>query len=223
MCLSVACNLQQLGLMYTSPGKAGFITASYMILVAAAGLFSKKKPGAFVLAAVLLGTAGLFLICIPSGEQLSVNKGDLMCIGCALFYALQIIVIDRIGEEAESVKMCAIQFLVCGIVSAVLMFLFEDPTLKDIASGLIPLLYVGIMSTAVAYTLQMVGMKGQNPAVASLIMSLESVFSVVGELVVFGTMMSGRALLGSVIMFIAILLSQAELMKTTGSGEESGR
>jgi len=209
--LTVACNLQQAGLMYTSPGKAGFITATYMIIVAFISLFTKKKPGIVILIAILLGAVGLFLICVPEGENLAVNKGDLLCIGCAAAYAVQIMVINHFEDRIEAVKMSAVQFLVAGIISTVLALIFEQPTLQNVQDGLIPLLYVGIMSTAGAYSLQVVGMKGLNPAVSSLLMSLESVFSVIGEFVIFGTMLSGKALAGCGIMFFAILLSQSDL------------
>ena len=209
--LSVACNLQQLGLLYKSPGKAGFITASYMIFVVIIMLFMKKKMGTLVIISIAVGVAGLFLICYPEGEAFSLNKGDLLCIACAVAYAFQIIVIDRTGEDVESVKMCAIQFFVVGVVSSVLMFIVDKPTAASIKEGIIPLLYVGIMSTGVAYSFQMIGMKGLNPAVASLLMSLESVFSVVGEILIFGTMVRGRVLAGCIVMFIAIILSQSDL------------
>jgi len=209
--LSVACNLQQLGLMYTSPGKAGFITASYMIIVVIIMLFMRKKMGPVVIISILVGAIGLFLICMPGDESLSLNKGDMLCIGCAIAYAFQIIVIDKVGEVVESIKMCAVQFFVMGIFSSFLMFTIEQPTLGEIKDGLIPLLYVGIMSTGVAYSFQMVGMKGLIPAVASLLMSLESVFSVIGEVIIFGTMLTGKTLVGCIVMFIAILMSQSDL------------
>lgn len=208
--LSAACNLQQVGLMYTSPGKAGFITAVYMVLVAVFGLFSKNKPSKATLFAIILGVLGLYLICVPDNEEMRINLGDLLCIGCALFYAIQIIIIDRNSEGTDPLKMSAIQFIIAGFVSMILAFLFEEPLQADLASGLIPLLYVGIMSTGVAYTLQMVGMRGVDPAIASLLMSLESVFSVIGEFVIFGTMLTGKALVGCGIMFAAILLSQLQ-------------
>lgn len=210
--LTAACNLQQAGLMYTSPGKAGFITAAYMIIVAVISIFTGRKPGLPVIAAIILGTVGLFLICVPDGESLTVNKGDLLCIGCAVAYALQIVIIDHYGERIRPVKMTAVQFLVAGIISTILAFLFEEPTFAAVKDGLIPLLYVGVMSTAGAYSFQVVGMQGLNPAVSSLIMSLESVFSVIGEFVIFGTMLSGKALTGCMIMFLAILLSQSDLI-----------
>lgn len=210
LALSAACNLQQVGLMYTSPGKAGFITAVYMIFVAVFGLFSKKKPAKATLLAIVLGAIGLYYICMPQGENLSMNLGDILCIGCALFYAVQIIIIDRNSEGTDPLKMSSIQFLIAGAVSLILAFAFEKPMEADIAGGLIPLLYVGIMSTGVAYSLQMVGMRGVDPAVASLLMSLESVFSVVGEFVIFRTMLSGKSLIGCVIMFAAVLLSQMQ-------------
>jgi len=211
--LSVACNLQQLGLLYTSPGKAGFITASYMIFVVIILLFMKKKMGTLVIISIAAGVLGLFLICMPSGENFEINKGDILCILCAVAYAFQIIVIDKVGPDVESVKMCAVQFLVMGIISSIFMFVVDKPSIVQIKGGIIPLLYVGFMSTGVAYSFQMIGMKGLNPAVASLLMSLESVFSVIGEVLLFGTMVSGKALAGCVIMFIAIILSQSDLFR----------
>ena len=211
--LTAACNLQQFGLLYTSPGKAGFITASYMIIVAVISLFKKKKPGLVVLLSVILGITGLYLICMPDGEDLRINKGDLLCMACAFCFAIQIIIIDTIGEKAESVKMCAIQFLVVGVLSGIPALLFEHPTAACIRDGIVPLLYVGMLSTGVAYSLQMVGMIGIDPSVSSLIMSLESVFSVIGEFVILGTAPGGKALTGCGIMFAAILLSQFDTFK----------
>ena len=208
LCLTAACNLQQVGILYTSPGKAGFVTASYMILVAVFSLFVGRKTEKIVLLAVLLGVTGLYLICVPDGEDLSINKGDLYCILCAVFFAIQIMIIDHYGDRVESVKMCSIQFLTVGILTTVLAFLFETPTAGQLREGLGALLYVGILSTGVAYSLQMVGMIGINPAVSSLIMSLESVFSVIGEWLILGTTLSGKALSGCAVMFAAILLSQ---------------
>lgn len=213
LALCAACNLQQVGLMYTSPGKAGFITTIYMVFVAVFGLFSSRKPSGSTLLAVLLGAAGLYFICMPENEELRMNLGDLLCIGCAVFYAIQIIIVDRNSEGTDPLKMSAIQFVIAGMGSIILAFVFEKPMEADIAGGLIPLLYVGIMSTGGAYTLQMVGMRGIDPAAASLLLSFESVFSVVGEFVMFGTMLTGKALIGCGIMFIAVLLSQLQPRK----------
>lgn len=208
--LTLATNLQQLGIMYTTPGKSGFITASYMIMVAFIELLLGRKTAKIILISVLLGVFGLYLICMPENESLTMNKGDILSLCCAFFYAVQILIIDHYGDRVESVKMSAIQFLVCGILTAGIAFWKEAPALSQVKDGLIPLLYVGIMSTGVAYSLEMVGMHELNPSVASLIMSLESVFSVIGEWVIFGSILSGKALFGCAIMFLAIVLSQID-------------
>ena len=211
--LTLACNFQQMGLLYTSPGKSGFITASYMILVAIISVIMGKKTEKIILLAVVLGVVGLFFICVPDGESLTVNRGDILTLICALFYAIQILIIDSFGDRIEPVKMCGIQFLVCGILTTVLAFIFDEPNLAAIKGNIGSILYVGILSTGVAYSLQMVGMRELNPSVASLIMSLESVFSVLGEWLILGSTLSNKALIGCGIMFVAIILSQVSTFR----------
>ena len=209
ICLGIASSLQQVGILLTTPGKAGFLTAFYMVLVAVFGFFLKKKTDKTTWIAVILGVVGLWLICIPKGENLGINKGDLLCILCAFCFAVHILVIDTFIQKADAVKMAAIQFLTAALVAGICWFLSgEVLTFAMLKDGLLPLLYVGLLSTGAAYTLQIVGQEGVEPAIASLFMSLESVFSLLGEAIFMGLSITGREFLGCVIMFAAILVTQ---------------
>ena len=208
LCLFAASNLQQYGLLYTSPGKAGFITAGYILIVPILGLFVGKRISARIAAAVVAALIGLYLLCIPVGEGMSINQGDMLCMVCALVFSLHIITIDHFAPKAEGVKMACIQFLVCSALSAVLMLLFEEPDPKNIAEGIIPLIYAGVFSSGVAYTLQIVGQPGVNPTIASLILSLESCIAVIAGWLILGEGMNTREVTGCIIMFAAIIITQ---------------
>ena len=208
LCLFAASNLQQYGLLYTSPGKAGFITAGYILIVPILGLFVGKRISARIAAAVVAALVGLYLLCIPVGEGMSINRGDMLCMICALVFSLHIITIDHFAPKAEGVKMACIQFLVCSALSAVLMLLFEEPDPKSIAEGIIPLIYAGVFSSGVAYTLQIVGQPGVNPTIASLILSLESCIAVIAGWLILGEGMNTREVTGCIIMFAAIIITQ---------------
>lgn len=208
LCLFAASNLQQYGLLYTSPGKAGFITAGYILIVPILGLFVGKRISARIAAAVVAALVGLYLLCIPVGEGMSINRGDMLCMICALVFSLHIITIDHFAPKAEGVKMACIQFLVCSALSAVLMLLFEEPDPKNIAEGIIPLIYAGVFSSGVAYTLQIVGQPGVNPTIASLILSLESCIAVIAGWLILGERMNTREVTGCIIMFAAIIITQ---------------
>lgn len=209
LCLFLASNTQQYAIQFTTPGKAGFITASYMLIVPVAGFFMGKGITRRIVLAVVLGALGLYLLCIPAGEGFSgINAGDLMCFACAFLFTVHIMCIDYFAPRAEGVKMSCLQFLTAAVLTVVPMLLFEEPNLTGIRAGLVPLLYAGIMSSGVAYSLQIVGQDGVNPAVAALILSLESCFAVVGGWLILGDAMNGRELLGCLIMFGAIVLTQ---------------
>ena len=209
LCLFLASNTQQIALLYTTPGKTGFITACYMIFVPIAGIFMGRRIGLKTGVAVLASALGLYLLCIPSGQSLSgVNRGDVLSLICALFYTLHILCIDHFTKKAEGVKMSCIQFLTCAVLTLLLVPFTETPDPAAIASGIIPLLYAGILSSGVAYSLQIVGQKDTDPAVASLILSLESCFSVLAGFVLLGQSLSLRELSGCLIMFLGIILSQ---------------
>lgn len=206
VCLCVASNLQQIGISYTTVGKAGFITAMYIILVPLLGIFLKKKVGVKIWVSVALAVAGLYLLCMTEG--FSIGRGDAYVLVCALFFAFHILTIDYFSPKADGVKMSCIQFFVSGLISAVLMFLFEAPELSAILTAWLPILYAGVMSCGVAYTLQIIGQRDMDPTVASLILSLESVISVLAGWVILHQSLSLKELLGCVIMFGAIILAQ---------------
>lgn len=205
--LCIASNFQQFGISFTTVGKAGFITAMYILIVPILGLFLKKKVGVKVWFGVLLATIGLYLLCMTS-ESFSLSKGDFLVLICAGFFSLHILIIDHFSPKVDGVRLSCIQFLVCGVISTVIAFLFEQPNLGEILSGWLPILYAGVMSCGVAYTLQIIGQKNMDPTVASLILSLESVFSVLAGWVLLNQKLSGRELFGCCLMFMAIILAQ---------------
>ena len=205
--LCIASNFQQFGISFTTVGKAGFITAMYILIVPILGIFLKKKAGAKVWFCVVLATIGLYLLCMTS-ESFSLSKGDFLVLICAGFFSLHILIIDHFSPKVDGVRLSCIQFLVCGVISTVIAFLFEQPNLGAILSGWLPILYAGVMSCGVAYTLQIIGQKNMDPTVASLILSLESVFSVLAGWVLLNQKLSGRELFGCCLMFFAIILAQ---------------
>ncbi len=205
--LCIASNFQQFGLIYTTVGKAGFITALYILIVPILGLFMKKKVGIKVWIGVVISVIGLYLLCMTS-ESFSLALGDLLVLICAGFFSLQIMLVDHFSPKVDGVRLSCIQIFVCGVLSTIMAFIFEEPSLSGLISNYIPLLYAGVLSCGVAYTLQIVAQKNMNPTVASLIMSLESVFSVLAGWVLLNETMSGREILGCVLMFLAIILAQ---------------
>lgn len=206
--LCLASNFQQFGIKYTTVGKAGFITACYIIIVPIIGIFLKKKCSPFIWIAVILSLSGLYLLCLTPGEGFAVGKGELLVLICAFLFSLHILVIDHFSPLADGVKMSCIQFLVAGILSGIPALLFENPTLSGLLAAKIPILYAGIMSCGVAYTLQIVGQKNMNPTIASLILSLESCISVIAGWLILGQSLSIREIFGCVLMFVAIILAQ---------------
>ena len=205
--LGVATNLQQLGILSTSVGKAGFITALYIVLVPIAGLFFKKTCGLTVWLGVACSMIGLYLLCMTEGS-FSLATGDLFLLACAVVFTGHILVIDYFAPKVNGVWMSCIQFLVAGIISAIPMVLTETPTLESVWAAKLPILYAGIMSCGVAYTLQILGQKNYNPTIAVLILSLESCFSVLGGFLILDEKLSVRELSGCALMFAAIILAQ---------------
>lgn len=207
LALFVATNLQQAGLAYTEVGKAGFITTFYIVLVPVLGLFLRKKTGLFTWVAVAVALCGLYFLCIKPGG-VTVQKGDALELSCALFYATQILIVDHFVTDADGVKMSCIQFAVTGVLSLISAFLFEEPNFRQLWQGWLPLLYAGVLSSGVAYTLQIVGQKNLHPTVASLLMSLESAFAVLAGWALLHERLSGRELIGCVLMLCAVVLVQ---------------
>lgn len=206
LCLCTASSLQQIGLQYTTAGKAGFLTALYIILVPIFGLFFKKKCSPFVIGSIVLATVGLYLLSIKEGFY--IEKGDIYVMICAVIFSLHILTIDYFSPKCDGVKLSCVQFLVSGVIATAVALVIERPEWSQIMAAWLPIAYAGILSCGVAYTLQIIGQKGMNPTVASLVLSLESVISVLAGWVLLKQSLSARELVGCVIMFIAIILAQ---------------
>lgn len=213
--LGAAAALQQIGIQYTTVGKAGFITAMYIIIVPVLGIFFRRKAGVRVWISVIIAVAGLYLLCMSG--SLKLGRGDLLVLLCALVFSVHILLIDYFSPKTDGVKMSCIQFLTAGLISAVPMLLFEKPAVSDITAAWLPILYAGVLSCGVAYTLQVIAQKDADPTVASLVLSLESVFSVLAGWVILGQVLSGREILGCVLMFAAIILAQLPSVSKRGA------
>lgn len=211
--LCLATTVQTIGLKYTSPGKGGFVTALYMVIVPIIGLFTGKKLRPVLIAAVAIAVCGLYLMCINT--ELSINKGDIFIFICAFLFAIHILIIDKVSPLVDGVKLSCIQFFVCGIINVVWMFIFEEPQIKPILNAWIPIAYAGICSCGIGYTLQIVGQKYTDPTSASILMSLESLFATLSNVILValgwnltGGQLSIREIIGCVLMFAAIMLVQ---------------
>lgn len=205
--LVVAANIQQFALQYTTPGKGGFITALYILFVPLFGIFLKKKVSAKVWIGVIIAAIGLYFLCI--NETLTVNKGDAFLLLCAVGYSFHIIFVDKYSAKCDGIRLSITQFAVAGSISVVLMMIIEKPQLNDVLSAWLPILYAGAFSCAGGYTLQIIGQKySSNPTVDSLLMSLESVFSVLAQMLILKDIPSGREFIGCILMFGAIVLAQ---------------
>ena len=207
--LAIASNFQQAGLVAgTDAGKAGFITALYVVLVPLFGLFFGRKVNLPTWIAVVLSVAALYLLCIKG--DFSLAPGDLLILVCAVCFAVHILVIDHFTACCDGVKLSCIQFLFAGIISAVCMFVFEKVDFAAIFSCILPLLYVGIFSCGVGYTLQILAQKDSNPTVVTILLSLESVFAVISGAIILHQQMSVREYIGCVVMFAAVILAQIQ-------------
>ena len=207
--LAIASNFQQAGLVAgTDAGKAGFITALYVVLVPVFGLFFKRKVSLPVWIAVVCSVVALYLLCIKG--DFSLAAGDLLILVCAVCFAVHILVIDHFTAYCDGVKLSCLQFLFAGIISAVCMFLFETVDFAAIWSCIPPLLYVGIFSCGVGYTLQILAQKDSNPTVVTILLSLESVFAVIAGAIVLHQQMTAREYIGCVVMFVAVILAQIQ-------------
>ncbi len=213
LALTTATTLQQFGIKYTTVGKAGFITTLYIIFVPLAGVFLKKKVEGFVWVAAGMAAVGMYLLCMT--ESLVLGSGDILIFLCAIVFAVHIIVIDHYGEETDGAIVSCIQFLVCGVVCTIGALIWGEPSWQQLSSGIGTLLYAGVLSCGVAYTLQIVGQKGVNPTVAALILSLETVVATVSGWIAFkigflkdDQTLTGRQIAGCVIVFAAVILVQ---------------
>lgn len=204
---SLATNIQQIGIQYTTVGRAGFITACYIVIVPILGmLFFHKKSRALIWGAVALALVGLYLLCMT--DDFGIGKGDVLVLICSVLFSLHILAIDHFSPKVDGVKMSCIQFFVCAVLSAVPVFLTETIQISGLLAAWAPILYAGVLSCGVAYTLQIIGQKNMNPTVASLILSLESCISVLAGWVILGQKLTAREMVGCVLMFGAIVLAQ---------------
>ncbi len=205
--LCIASTLQTYGLQVTTTAKSGFLTALYIIFVAVIGVFDGKKITLKIASGVALSVVGMYFLCL-FGEEISFNWGDALTLLCAVFFAGQILLIDKFINDIDGVKLACTQFLTAGIINLIIMFIFEKPEMGNILSCTVPLLYSGIMSCGVAYTFQIIGQKYTDPTSASIIMSLESVFAALSGWVILNERMTAVQIFGCIFMFLAIILVQ---------------
>ena len=205
--MAAASIFQQMGIVHTTAGKAGFITAMYMLLVPVINfLLFKKRNSWIVWLAVLIGVVGMYLLCMDGSFRLT--RGDTLVCICAVLFSGHILCCDHFVKLGNPIRISAIQFVTCTAISSVAALLLEQPDMGKILSAAIPILYCGIISGGLGYTLQIIAQKFTDPAIASLLMSLESVFAVIAGALILGERMSTRELWGCVIMFAAIILVQ---------------
>lgn len=198
--------LQQMGIQHTTVGKAGFITTLYIIIVPLVELLFGKKIAKKIWVGAVMAVIGLYLLCI--NENFSIGKGDFLVLICAVLFAVHILVIDHFAPKADGVCLSAVQFFISGTVSAIGAILFENPNVFAMLEAVVPILYAGVMSCGVAYTLQVIGQKDMNPTVASMILSLESVISVLAGWIILGQALSIKEIIGCIIVFMAVVLVQ---------------
>ena len=210
--LFIAAGLQQVGIVHTTAGKAGFITAMYILLVPVLGIFLGKRPPFTVWISVAMAVAGLyFLSCVGVSQ---INIGDLYVLGSAFTYSIQITLVDKYGPDLDGFRLNCVQSLVCGIFSAIFMVFTEEPVLENILSCWTSIAYAGILSMGIAFSLQIVGQKYVEPTPASLIMSLESVFAVLCGWLLLNERMTKYEICGCILVFAAVILSQIPIKKS---------
>ena len=204
--LFVACILQQIGCVYTTAGKAGFITTLYVAVVPILSIILRKRVRPIMWLCVVLGVIGLYLLAMPNGFE-AINPGDIWIMLCAVGFAVHILVCDHFVDKLDGVKLSCIQFITAGILACIAMFIFEEPNMHDILQCAIPILYAGCLSGGVGYTLQIVAQRDAEPTVASLLMSLESVFAAIFGALLLHEVMSTRELIGCCVIFAAVIVS----------------
>lgn len=207
--LAAASNLQQTAMADTTAGKAGFITALYMVLVPVLGVFLRKRTPLKTWISVAIAVAGLWLLCFRAGTRLQLRTADAYLLLCALFFACQILCIDSFGADVDGIRLSCVQFVVAGVISTALSACFETVVWSGVVRCIWPILYVSVFSSCVAYTLQILALKAaEDPTIVTLLLSMESVFSVLAGAVILGDRLSGREYLGCVLMLAAVILAQ---------------
>lgn len=220
----IAGSFQQQAFYYSTSGKIAFITAFYMLFVPLIGLMLKKRVAPITWVCVVAGVVGLFFLCVDPGSGVGINKGDVLALIGAVFFAVHILLIEQFSSKADALQLTFVQFAVACVISCVLMFLLEEPKPENILAALFPLLFTGVLGGSLGLALQITGQRYVEATVATLLLCLESVFGVLGGAVLLHEMLSGREILGCVIMFAAIILSQVsgtlteKLRNRTGQG-----
>lgn len=203
-----AISIQQFAFYYSTSGKIAFITAMYMFMVPILGLFIKKHVSKIVWCCVFLGFIGLFFLSINPSDLTGINKGDILAFICSIFYAIHILTIEKLSPGMDGVRISSTQFLIAGIISCCLMFIFEHPCLEEISASFPAIAYSGIMSCGVAYTCQIIGQKYTEATIASLILCAESVFAVIAGAIILHETLKTKEIIGCAIMLLAIVISQ---------------
>jgi drug/metabolite transporter (DMT)-like permease len=209
--LYIAASLQQVGLIYTTAAKAGFITSLYIVLVPILGIFLKQKTHSTTWLGAITAAVGLYFLSINEG--FTIEFGDLLQVIGALFWAVHIQVIDKFVKKVDAIKLSSTQFATCSVLSLITAFIFEDISMSGVVSAIVPLLYGGVMSAGVAYTLQAVGQRYAKPSHAAIALSMEAVFAAIGGILILNETMSLRGYLGCALMLAGMLISQAENIK----------
>lgn len=214
--LFTAINLQQIGIADTASGKAGFITALYTVLVPVIGIFLGRKVAAKTWVAIGIAVIGLYFLCIKG--DFTVEKGDGLLMACAVFFSVQMVMLSIFTAKVDPISLSCGQFFVTGILSLIFAFIFEDASAQNIGACIMPLLYIAVFSSCIGYTLQVVSFKTGNPAILSLLFSLESVFAVLAGTVILDERLSSREIIGCAIMFAAVILAELPGKKQTAQG-----
>lgn len=214
--LFLASAAQQIGISDTTTAKAGFITALYVVIVPLFSIFVGRAPGKRIWVSVMLGVIGLYFLCMADGFG-EIRRGDLLMMLCALVFSVQILLVMHFSSMIDGIRLSFAEVLTEAILASVSMLIFEHPTLEALKAAAPALLYAGVMSSGIAYTLQIIGQKGLDPTIASLIMCLESVFSAIGGWLFLGQRLTARELFGCALMFAAIVLSQIQDGKGKGN------
>ena len=206
--MAIAVSFQQTGVYFTTSGKAGFITSLYVVIVPIIAIFMGKKVSKKTAIAIILALIGLYLLTVKVEDGFSINKGDILIFIGSLFFAFHILFIDHYSVKSDSVKMSMLQFFVASLVSLFLMILFEKPELDFVIKGIFAILYLGVFSSGLGYTLQIVAQKDTDPTISSLILSLEAVFAALFGFIFLKEVPNERELIGGILMFFAIILAQ---------------
>ncbi len=215
--LFAGASLQQIGLLYTTAGKAAFVTCLYIVLVPIFGIFLKQRTGISTWLSSVLALVGLYLLCVK--ESFFISYGDLLQLIGAIFWTVHILLIDHFAERVDVLKLSCFQFMTCGILSLVMALWQETITIAGLAGGIVPILYGSFCSVGIAYTLQVVGQKYSPPAQAAIILSMETVFATIGGFLLLDERLGFQELVGCALMLSGMLLTQLQSIQPAVSGE----